>query len=132
MPVVADKYRGTADYHVVHAELVSAARYRGTLTYQEVAALIGLPLTGSYMQQQVGQVLGEISEDEHLQGRPMLSAIVTSVSGQPSIGFFNLAKDLNLLEDDTAEGRRRFLEQQRRAIYGTWRRQLKTKKASQP
>lgn len=41
------KYRGTKGYFLIYAELIRAARYRGTVTYQELADLIGLPLHGS-------------------------------------------------------------------------------------
>ncbi len=44
-----DKYRGTKDYFLIYAELIRAARYRGTVTYQELADFVGLPLRGSYM-----------------------------------------------------------------------------------
>jgi len=38
-----DKYRGTKLYHLVFNELITAARYRGTVTYQEIAKMMGLP-----------------------------------------------------------------------------------------
>jgi hypothetical protein len=44
MPIVKDKYRGTTLYHLIHAELIAAARYRGTVTYQEIAQIMGLLL----------------------------------------------------------------------------------------
>jgi len=40
-----------------------------------------LPLTGNYMGSQLGQVLGEISEAELNQGRPMLSALAVGARG---------------------------------------------------
>jgi hypothetical protein len=76
MPVVADKYRGSKEYLLVYSELIRAARYRGTTTYQAISEIMGLPLRGSYMGKEVGQMLGEIVEDEFNQGRPMLTAIV--------------------------------------------------------
>jgi alkylated DNA nucleotide flippase Atl1 len=73
MSVFKDKYRGTTGYFHVTAELVRAAQYRGVTTYQDIAVIMGLPLSGSHMAKEVGQVLGEISEDEVTAGRPMLS-----------------------------------------------------------
>ncbi len=91
MAQVQNRYRGTKEYHLVYGELITAARYRGTVTYQELAALMRLPLQGSYMGAEVGHVIGEISEDETLQGRPMLSALVVSATnGSPGPGFFGL------------------------------------------
>lgn len=39
-------YQGTIVYHLVYAELATAARYRGVTTYQTVAQIMGLPLRG--------------------------------------------------------------------------------------
>ena len=55
------KYLGTKEYLLVYGELITAARYRGVTTYQAIAQLIGLPLTGNYMGSEVGQILGENS-----------------------------------------------------------------------
>jgi hypothetical protein len=61
------------------AELVRAAQYRGITTYQDIAVIMGLPIIGSHMGLETGQILGEISEDEVNVGRPMLSAIAVNV-----------------------------------------------------
>jgi len=125
MGVVEDKYRGTTTYHLVYNELITAARYRGTVIYQEIAQLMGLPVVGSYMGQQVGHILGEVSEDEYVQGRPMLSAVAVGVSGEPGEGFYGLAKELSKLKDDSTEGRRRFWEAEKAAVYKAWKKVLK-------
>ena len=54
MPVVSDKYRGTAKYFHVLAELVRAAQYRGLTTYQDIALLMGLRQSGHHMGKEVG------------------------------------------------------------------------------
>ena len=84
---VSGKYRSTVTYFLVYGELINAARHRGTVTYQEIAARLGLPLKRSYMGAEVGHILGEISVDEAQYGRPMLSAVAIGVSGQPGSGF---------------------------------------------
>ncbi|HYF61373.1 MAG TPA: hypothetical protein VD886_01080 [Herpetosiphonaceae bacterium] len=124
MTVNPDKYRGTPAYRYVYAELTLAARYRGSLTYQEVAAMAGLPITGSHMGREVGLLLGEISEDEHLAGRPLISALVTNVEGKVTGGFFSLARQLGLLDGEDPAAEQRFLERQRKAIYDYWKRPL--------
>ena len=54
------------------------------------------------MDQQVGHLVGEISEDEHNAGRPMLSALVVEKdTGMPSSGFYDLARELGLLTGTT-------------------------------
>lgn len=122
MRIVKDKYRGTTRYFHVMAELVRAAQYRGLTTYQDIAVIMGLPLRGSHMGREVGQVLGEISEDEVGAGRPMLSTVAVGVDGKAGTGFFGLARDLNRLaagEDEAA-----FWERERHAVYTAWRRPL--------
>lgn len=125
MPIVADKYRNTTAYHLIYAELTTAARYRGTVTYQEIAQIMGLPLSGSHMGREVGYILGEISEDEHLQGRPMLSAVAVGVSGEPGEGFFGLANDLGKKTGATADDKRKFWQTEKKTAYKTWQTVLK-------
>jgi len=122
MSIVKDKYRGTTKYFHVMAELVRAAQYGGLTTYQDIAVIMGLPLKGSYMGNETGHVLGEISEDEVVAGRPMLSAVAVSVSGRPGPGFFSLARDLGKITSETDE--KAFWEQERDAAYKAWKRPL--------
>jgi hypothetical protein len=116
------KYRRKPEYFLAYAELLAAARRRGTVTYREIAFVTGLPLQGNPMAATVGQLLGEISEDEHQMGRPMLSALaVHEDDGRPGEGFFGLAKGLGQLKDDSEQGKQRFWEQQTASIYHIWR-----------
>ncbi|SRR5260221_8745137 len=112
-----DKYRGTKEYFLILAELIQAARYRGTVTYQELADLIGLPLVGAFMGAELGGYLGAISEEEVQQGRPMLSVLTVTVEGKPGDGFFGLAKDLGKLKSDHPHDRDAFWEAEKRAVY---------------
>jgi len=125
MSVVAPKYRGTKEFFLVYMELIAAARHRGTMTYQEVADIMGLPLRGSHMGKEVGYMLGEISDDEIGYGRPMLSALAISVSGHPGPGFFAFAKQLGKLQDDSEAAKDRFWEQQKQAVYAAWQKNFK-------
>jgi hypothetical protein len=126
MSEVQDKYRGSREYLLVYCELIRAARYRGTTTYQAVAEIVGLPLTGSYMGKEIGQLLGEIVEDESRQGRPMLTAVVvSSASSLPGSGFFNLARELGKLQGGSPEAERGFWEEEKEAVYATWQREFR-------
>jgi hypothetical protein len=118
MCVVTNRYRGTTDYIRVLAELVHAAEYRGTTTYQDLAVIMGLPLQGSHMGKETGHVLGEISEDEVKAGRPMLSAVAVSVNGKAGPGFFALAKDLGRFNGDFAD-EESFWRKELQAVYET-------------
>jgi len=90
-------------------------------TYQEIAKLIGLPLQGNYMGAEIGQLLGEISEDEHNKGRHMLSAIVVTTSRFPGPGFFNLARNLGKLKVTSREEERSLWKKEVSALYDTWK-----------
>ncbi len=122
MKQVKDKYRGRTVYFHVMAELVRAAQYRGTTTYQDIAVIMGLPTSGSYMGRETGYILGEISEDEVIAGRPMLSSVAVSVNGKPGPGFFELGRDLGLMK--LGEDKIEFWEWQRDAAYRAWKRPL--------
>ncbi len=121
MAIVTNRYRGTKEYFLVHRELVTAAQHEGTVGYIQVARILKIRQTGHHMASQVGQVLGEISEDEVQHGRPMLSALAVGTSGVPSDGFFQLAKGLCQLQDDSPEGRQRFWASTRKSLYELWR-----------
>jgi hypothetical protein len=117
-------YRGKTIYYIVYHELIMAARHRGNVTYQEIAKLMGLPMSGNYMGSELGWILGEISEDEIANGRPMLSALAVGVSGEPGDGFYTWAKNLGRLKDDSKEARQQFWEQEKRAVYEAWKVEL--------
>jgi hypothetical protein len=116
---MSNKYRGTKAYAIGYSTLISVARVRGLATYQGIAELTGLPKRGRIMARQVGDLAGEISEDEVKQGRPMLGALVVDLTkGLPGDGFFTLAQRLQRF---TGKGKRMFWEEERRAAYETWR-----------
>jgi len=122
MKHIKDKYRGKTVYFHVLAELVRAAQYRGSTTYQDIAEIMGLPAIGSHMGKETGYILGEISEDEVAAGRSMLSSVAVSVNGKPGSGFFGLARDLGLLEPGGDEIS--FWQRQREVAYQAWKRPL--------
>ena len=120
-----DRYRGTTTYFKVYAALVNAAEHRGLVTYQEIAQIMGLPLSGSHMGREVGNIIGVISEDEIAYGRPMLSAIVVGVNGKPGDGFYAWARDLGRFEGEGKEAQERFWQQEREAVYEAWKKTYK-------
>lgn len=122
--IMGDKYVGSKQYLLIYAELIAAARYRGTVTYQELADLVGLHLTGAYMASELGGYLGAISEEETKQGRPMLSAITVTNMGRPGEGFFGKAKELGKLTSDLPDDWHAFWEAEKKAVYETWRKSL--------
>lgn len=125
MTVVAGKYRGSKEYQTVYSLLVEAARCRRTVTYKEIAGIMGLLPSGNYMGVETGHLVGEISEDEHRNGRPMLSALVVhSTDGMPGKGLYTLARGLGKLQEATRDGELRFWETEKAAVYAAWQRRL--------
>ena len=119
MTTIGSQYRGTREFLLVYCALIRAARARTLLHYKDVATLIRVPQAGHHMARQVGQVLGEISEDEHRLNRPMLSVVAVNEAGYPGDGFFKLARRLGRLPHDGAD-EQAFLETERKRVYDTW------------
>lgn len=110
----------TVEYHLAYSALIQAARHRGTVTYQELALLLGLPLSGNHMSKSLGWVLGTISENEVAHHRPMLSALCVTVSGKPGSGFYPYARELGLLNSTDPQAEEAFWENQKRQCYEMW------------
>jgi hypothetical protein len=87
---------------------------------------MGLPLKGSHMGKEVGQMLGEISEDEVSQGRPMLSAVAVSVNGFPGSGFYALARQLGRLTEEGKQAEEDFWKKELEAAYQAWAREFES------
>ena len=120
MTTVGSKYRGTQEFLLVYMKLISTAQHRGIVYYTEIARILGIEQLGQHMGREVGQVLGEISEDEHRLGRPMLSAVAVSSKGSPSEGFFNLAERLGKYSGSSKTDEKLFWESERDRVYDAW------------
>jgi hypothetical protein len=122
---MANNHSGTWQYFRVFSEIVSAARYRGTVTYQELADLIGLQTQGNYMANEIGEILDEINTDEEKLTHPILSAIVVDVDGEVGKGFYNWAIKHNKFQDDGGkEKRERFWKIETHRVYDVWKRKF--------
>ena len=84
MAIVPKKYRGTQIYGLVYCRLLDAARKKEGASYEEIGQIMGLA-PGGDAAQEVGQLLGEINEDEHNHGRPMLSAVAVEPTTKDSL-----------------------------------------------
>jgi len=117
--IVNRKYFGTEKFDKVYCKLIQVARNRQTILYGEIAKIMGLPPSGDYMARETGQILGEISEYEHLHGRPLLSAVVVRGDKKiPGEGFFTLSRQLGKLQEGMDE--RSFWERELEEVYDTW------------
>jgi hypothetical protein len=97
------KHKG---YVRAYSRLATAASTPDELvTYPEIGRFYGIEKPGSHMSRVVGIVLGLITEEERRAGRPMLSAVVVSVTTQrPGPGFYVLASQFGLLSGEASEG----------------------------
>lgn len=82
----------------VRKVLIEIARKRnGYIHYQELSdrCQLGFHLQ-EYPQErlEIGYILGDISEHEHIHNRPLLSALVITTSGEEGGGFFRLCESL--------------------------------------
>ena len=120
MAIVPDKYRGTQIYCLVYCRLLAAARNKEGVGYNEIGQIMGLAASGD-MDKEVGQLLGEINEDEHGHGRPMLSAVaVEATTKMPGEGFFVFAKRMDKFTGETEEDKRDFWRDEIQRVYQTW------------
>lgn len=120
MTTIGSKYRGTKEFLLVYAMLISAAQRRSTVSYLEVAHVLGIKQPGHHMARQVGQILGEISEDERASGRPMLSAVAIATTGYPGNGFFVLASRFGKYSGSTTADKKQFWTRELDRVYSEW------------
>ncbi|MEJ2233814.1 MAG: hypothetical protein P8X67_07800 [Syntrophobacterales bacterium] len=115
-----DKYRGTQTYSLVYCRLLNAAREKESVSYEEIGQIMDLEAHLG-MAKEIGQLLGEINEDEHNNGRPMLSAVaVKPTTKMPGEGFFQFAKQLNKFDGETDEDKREFWRDEIQRVYEIW------------
>ena len=85
-------------YDELYDTLRKVARQQKTTHYEDIAPMLGLKMGDPADRVRIGQILGEISKQEHDAGRPMLSAVVTRKGDErPGPGFFDLAQELGLV-----------------------------------
>ena len=86
--------------HTIYKELVTVAASGGTTYYSDVAPLAGLDMNSAADRNGISRVLDRISRGEHVDGRPLLSAVVVLMGeNRPGKGFFTLARELGLHEE---------------------------------
>lgn len=118
------KYTATKEYYLTYCKCISAARKRALLHYADIANIIGIPISHfSYMSSEIGRILGEISINENLNNRPMLSAVVIGKEKKkPGKGFFILAKQLCKLNYNATEKKETdFWKKELNDVYSTWK-----------
>ncbi len=111
----------------VRRKLIEVARRRGeqTITYQELSDACNLGLVmrvSEFDRAEIGRILGAISEFEHNQSRPLLSALVlTKGSGYEGNGFFKLCEELGFGSWKRLQKDESFPITQMRRCYEFWK-----------
>ena len=108
----------------VRKKLIQVARGRANqMTFQNLIyeAELGLNLDNTYEKSRLTEVIDEISEEEHAEGRPLLSALV-STKGFKNQGdnFFRLCERLGYGNWRELKKDSEFLEEQRKACREFW------------
>ncbi len=113
-------YRGEKIYIKVYYKLIKIAEKGETINYGKIGDMMSLP-QGQYMGQQVGIICDEINNDEHINGRPMLSAVVIRKDWEmPGDGFFECAKSLRKFDGNTEREKRIFWQNEIKKVYKEW------------
>jgi hypothetical protein len=115
------KYYGTPEYTAICERLKEVAMKGGPPIGYDVIFEIMKLRPGNHAAKEAGQMLGEISEQMHSEGKPMLSALVVNQQeGMPGPGFFELAILLEKLPRGAdSQEKQTFWKKELRAIYST-------------
>lgn len=104
---------------MIRDKLIEAAKKQKVVYYAEVGELLNFSMDNPHHRKELGRILGEISTDEHQEGRPPLSAIVVHKENHlPGEGFFKLARELGKQkpdEDDVA-----FYAKELKSVFDWW------------
>jgi len=119
---VEERVRRSKAHPRVYALLIDAAEQKKTVTYGEIAAIMGLPPSGQHTGNVVSIMLRLISGSEHDADRPMLSAMAVSSTNQmPGSGFYAMAERYGLTSPDASrEEKQSFWRAQRDSVYEVW------------
>ena len=110
---------GPIDDEAIRSRLIAAAKGRETVYYSDLAKATGRPMKGPNWAVHIGRILGRISSEEAQDGRPLLSVIVVSRDTKlPGGGFYNLGKELHLL--DPGESEEAFIGRQMERVFDYW------------
>jgi hypothetical protein len=104
----------------LRSRLERTAGEQGLITYSELVA--GVPEIDGPHSRALPSLLGEISTECHVQGLPMLSALVIYKDRtQAGRGFFGLARQLGFAIGSSAAAEDAFWAATVRAVHQTWR-----------
>ena len=107
---------------ILYHQLIDIARCAKTVTYNELAALVGLDVSKAEDREELIRVLEDIAYRENGEGRPLLTAVVVrSEVPYPGKGFFVLARELGFNQFDDE---RSYYEYELKKVYAFWRQHI--------
>lgn len=102
----------------LYRRLCAVAAQGHYIRYAEAAALMGLDMNEPADRDEISRLLDEISEHEHQEGRPLLSAVVIRFEDNiPGNGFFSMAQRIDRFNGGD---RLRFWLGELRAVHDHW------------
>lgn len=109
----------------VRQKLIEIAKSNKLVHYQELSDLCNLDFKMHDNPQdrlEIGRIIGEISEFENINGRPLLSAIVISdLAKGPGNGFYELAENLKLYSGSNDQNKKYlFWAEELKKVYNYW------------
>lgn len=110
---------------MLRERLIQVAASQDVVYYSEIAPLVAIDMSSPPDREEIGRLLGEISEFEHDQGRPLLSAVAISHDGnRPGKGFYNLAQELGLHEGSHHDS---FWTRELKRVHAVWKGKTKSR-----
>jgi hypothetical protein len=104
----------------IYERLRAVARAGQTIYYGSVAELAGLDIHSQSDRKIIGRFLDDIDRYEYAHGRPMLSAVVIRErTGCPGKGFFDLARQIGVLNGRTTDAE--FFSRELERVHTLWR-----------
>ena len=106
----------------IYKKLCEVAATEAIVNYHQIAPLAGLDMSLADDRNRMSDILDEISQFEHDQNRPLLSAVVVQVeTGRPGKGFYKLAAKLKLFSGRSDIDQMEYFISTIRQTYQAWR-----------
>lgn len=105
---------------ILYARLTQAAKVGTFVSYGDLSAAIGLPLTDGANVNALNALLEEIADNELANDRPLLAAIIVNEnSNMPGAGLFSYAKRNGLMKPKDKDNLAFFLTEAKK-VHDFW------------
>jgi len=105
-------------HDAIREKLIEVAREDNVTFYGDISPMAGLDMSLPNDRYEIGVILDGINQDEHAEGRPLLSAVVVQRGTfRPGQGFFTMARGMGLFSGDDED---RFYSDELRRVHDYW------------